>query len=460
MKKIFYKIFLAFLLCSYIPLLTIFMLNYWYTNNYIEVDRKNEMINIMENIKIENIKKQQFYDKEKGIYAKYIDLENQNEESTLFKLFNKLEVKADIREIPLEGYEVKQVKLSRITNHYYLIKRISNTEIIVIVTEIINPQIISKAMLNFYKTYSIIVIPLIFIVTYILSKKFAEPIETLEKISTKMTNQDFTDTIDIKAKDELSILAKNINKMANKLKSNNIELSELNNKLKIELMEKKKLLETEKNFMRALGHELKTPVAIINGYIEALQDGIIPEEEIDKTYQIMYNEGLSINKLIKDINDYLKLEFKNLEAVYEKINLKKLIENIIERYKLDIEQKNITLTMNCEELIIESDEKCLNIILNNLITNAITYVDERKIINIILKDGELRVENSSKEISEEILSKIFDPFYKGDTSRNRKYGGTGLGLSIVKNILEFLKLEYSFKYEKDSKNAVFLVKFL
>lgn len=460
MKKIFYKIFLAFLLCSYIPLLTIFMLNYWYTNNYIEVDRKNEMINIMENIKIENIKKQQFYDKEKGIYAKYIDLENQNEESTRFKLFNKLEVKADIREIPLEGYEVKQVKLSRITNHYYLIKRISNTEIIVIVTEIINPQIVSKAMLNFYKTYSIIVIPLIFIVTYILSKKFAEPIETLEKISTKMTNQDFTDTIDIKAKDELSILAKNINKMANKLKSNNIELSELNNKLKIELMEKKKLLETEKNFMRALGHELKTPVAIINGYIEALQDGIIPEEEIDKTYQIMYNEGLSINKLIKDINDYLKLEFKNLEAVYEKINLKKLIENIIERYKLDIEQKNITLTMNCEELIIESDEKCLNIILNNLITNAITYVDERKIINIILKDGELRVENSSKDISEEILSKIFDPFYKGDSSRNRKYGGTGLGLSIVKNILEFLKLEYSFKYEKDSKNAVFLVKFL
>ena len=314
-------------------------------------------------------------------------------------------------------------------------------------------------MIGIYKQYSLFIIPILLIGSYIISKKFSEPIEILEKVSTQISNSDFTERVEIKSKNELESLGNNINKMATKLKQNIDELNLLNEKLKVELEEKEKLLETEKMFMRAIGHELKTPIAIINGYIEALQDNIIEEEEIAKTYNIIYEEGMSINKLVKDINEYLKLEFKNLELCYEKIQVRGLIKDSLKKYKLDIEQKNIKLIESYEDKELNTDIKLFNIVLNNLITNAITYVDERREIDIELTDKSLIISNTSKEISEETIDKIFNPFYKIDDSRNRKYGGTGLGLSIVKNILEALNLKYSFSYDKEEKKVKFIIVF-
>ncbi|WP_349291788.1 ATP-binding protein [Fusobacterium sp. DD26] len=89
-----------------------------------------------------------------------------------------------------------------------------------------------------------------------------------------------------------------------------------------------------------------------------------------------------------------------------------------------------------------------------------TYVDARREIGIILKDGELTVENSSGELSPELMKNLFNPFYKGDDSRHRKYGGTGLGLSIVKNLLDVLKFDYSFEYDYSRGYVVFKIKFV
>lgn len=212
--------------------------------------------------------------------------------------------------------------------------------------------------------------------------------------------------------------------------------------------------------MRAIGHELKTPVAIINGYIEALQDGIIEETEKEKIYEIIYNEAMSIDKLVKDINSYLKSEFKDLKPTFEKINMKKVIEFGLKKYSLDIEQKKVDLRLELEDLEIKTDVKIFNIILNNLLTNALTYMNDEKKLGIYLRDNSLVIENSTDTISDEVIEKIFNPFYKIDSSRNRKYGGTGLGLSIVKNLLEALNLKYSFTYDKDRKFVKFTIIFL
>lgn len=460
MKRVFYKIFFAFLMCSYIPLIAIFIMNYLYTTRYLENDTKNKMIELVNVVDIDQLKLKQKYDEKSGAYFRYMNMEEQSELNSLFKLFNKLEVKTDIRNIPIGDYVVKEVKLSRITNHFYLIKKISEKEVITVTTEIINPKLIKEVILKFYKTYSLIALPLIFIVTYILSQKFAKTIETLEKISTQISNSNFTETVDIKSKNELESLGNNINKMAKQLQNNIEELSTLNERLKKELKEKENLLETEKNFMRAIGHELKTPVAIITGYIEALQDEMIEEKDIKKTYEIIYNEGMSISKLVKDINDYLKLEFHHGDPIFESTNIKNLIENSLEKYYLDILQREIKLNKIYKETEIKTDAKLLGIVLNNLLTNALTYVDERKELEIELTKNELRISNSSEYISKETFEKIFNPFYKIDKSRNRKYGGTGLGLSIVKNLLEILKFEYSFTYDENRKFAVFTIKFL
>lgn len=135
-------------------------------------------------------------------------------------------------------------------------------------------------------------------------------------------------------------------------------------------------------------------------------------------------------------------------------------EKGLKKYSLDIEQKKVDLRLELEDLEIKTDVKIFNIILNNLLTNALTYMNDEKKLGIYLRDNSLVIENSTDTISDEVIEKIFNPFYKIDSSRNRKYGGTGLGLSIVKNLLEALNLKYSFTYDKDRKFVKFTIIFL
>lgn len=464
MKKIFYKIFIYFCLAAYLPLFLIYIFNFFYVDRYIVENKKKALIEVVENIDVNEIKnkrKEELKYKDGGeVYIRYINFLEQDNGSEFLKILNKSENKFNIKDMSLNEYDIKTVKLSSITNHFFLIKKISDNEIIAVVGEIIVPDVVAGIILGIYRQYSLIIIPILLLVSYMVSKKISEPIEILEKVSSQISNSNFTDKVEIKSKNELGSLGDNINKMAKQLQNNIKELSLLNEQLKVELVEKEKLLETEKVFMRAIGHELKTPVAIINGYIEALQDDMIEGEEIKKTYDIIYKEGMSISKMVKDINDYLKFGFKQGETNLIECNINSLLNSVLEKYCLDISQREIRLKKVCQDVEKKVDIKFMEIILNNLITNAITYVDECKEIEIELSKNYIKISNSSEYISEETFEKIFNPFYKIDKSRNRKYGGTGLGLSIVKNLLEFLNLEYSFIYDEKRKFVVFTINFL
>ena len=229
--------------------------------------------------------------------------------------------------------------------------------------------------------------------------------------------------------------------------------------MKIELKEKEKLINFEKDFMRSIGHELKTPIAIINGYIEALQDDIISDEEKGNVYSIIYNEGIFLDKLIKNLNTYLKYEFSFSDESYEEFHLKDILEEKLNKYNLDFIKKDIELITDIDEDTIFIDKYRISIILNNLFTNAITYVDDRKVIEIEFKNKILKISNSSEFIPEEKFKNIFRPFYKLDSSRNRKYGGAGVGLSIVKNILTSLNLEHSLVFNSEKNYVIFTIKF-
>ena len=464
MRKIFYKIFLYFCLAAYLPLVLIYAFNFFYVDKYIVEDKRSTLIKIAEDIDIEHLKEIKKEDIKYGenkidIYLRYIDLNENSGSADFFKFFNRTEMKVDTKKMKLNEYDIKTVKLSSLTNHFFLIKKISNHELIVVIGEIIVPNVVTGIMVGIYKQYTLFIIPILLIGSYLISKKISEPIEILEKVSTQVSNSDFTEIVEIKSRNELESLGNNINKIASKLKQNIDELNRLNEKLRVELKEKENLLETEKTFMRAIGHELKTPVAIINGYIEALQDGVVEEKDREKTYEIIYNESMSIDKLVKDINGYLKSEFKDLKPNFEKFNMKKIVELGLKKYSLDIEQKDVQIKIELEDLEVVTDIKLFNIILNNLFTNALTYMNDRKLLRIELKDSRLVIENSADIISDDVMEKIFNPFYKIDSSRSRKYGGTGLGLSIVKNLLEALKLDYSFIYDKDTQMIKFTINF-
>lgn len=455
MRRVFYQMFLTLTICIHIPIIIIYLLHLRYTENYLESRIDDKLLNA---IKISNVSRGHQREEFNDVMIHYIDLDIRGSyKNPILKLIRE---KGNVRieKIPVGKCILSKLNISQITNHYFIVKKLSSSEIIIATTEMIKVETIENIISDLYKYYLMLIIPIIIVVSYCISRYLSRPIEVLERISTKMSNLDFNEKVEINRKNELLTVANNINEMAMRLKNNIIELNKKNKILKKELMEKKRNSEKEKMVLRAIGHELKTPIAIINGYLEALQDGLIAEDEVKNIYSILYHQGEGINKLIGEINYFLSLGRKDIELQIEELSLREFISKNLEKYNLDFEQKKIDLEIDCKIEKISTDIKCFNIIFNNILTNAITYVDKRAMIKILCKDDWIKVINSSDKLEADVLEKVFEPFYKSDSSRNRKYGGSGLGMAIIKALVEILKLECSFDYDEKEGVAIFEIK--
>ena len=462
MKKIFYKIFFTLIMITYIPLILLYSFHSFYMKSYIERKKIVELDKIVHTIDENKIafEIQNELKKNKDIKLEIIDGKEDRHKLELFNYLNKRFWKIDFEKMAINSVEVRFEKSTNFLNKIYMIKKIGDNKYAVISSLMVIPEIIYKIILSSYIYVTPFLLILMLILSYFISKKMSVPIEGLEDISTRVLNLDFSKSIDFKGNNELTVLGNNITTMAGNLKKNNDELKILNEKLKFELEKNQKFMKFEKEFINSVSHELKTPIAIINGYIEVLQDKIIvDEEEIEKIYSVMYKEGLYLDKMIKDLNSYHSYEHEFFTIKKEKFNFKEFLQDILNKYLLDIEEKNIRLKIDIEDKIIEEDLKKIDVVINNLLTNAITYTDNRGIINIIFKNNIFIIENSCEYISNENMEKIFKPFYKLDFSRKRKYGGTGLGLSIVKNILDFLHILYKVEFDKEIEFFVFQIEF-
>lgn len=462
MKKIFYKIFFILVIATYMPLVIIYGFNNFYINEYIKKKKAKDLkeITAFVNINSFSAEYKKKIEETEDIKIDIVDLASEKPKTYIFEYLNNRDLKIDIEHMKINESIVKFVKRTNLLNNVYIIKKVDEEKFIVISSLMVIPEVISHIILSAYFYVTALIIPVVFILTYFISKKMSRPIELLEEVSKKMSNLDFSKTIEFKSDDELTRLGKNINNMAQVLKNNIDELNFVNKQLKKELETNENLMKFEKEFMNSISHELKTPIAIINGYIEMLQDKMIKNpEEIEKIYSVMFDEGVYLNNMIKDLNSYHRYESNFFKIEKKEIRIKDFITGLLTKYHLDIEERKLNLIVNIEDKVIIEDLGKLSIILNNLLTNAISYTDKRGIIEIKYKNNNLSISNSAETISEEKFAQIFQPFYKLDSSRNRKYGGTGLGLSIVKNILELLQLKYNMKFEKKRNFVTFDIKF-
>lgn len=461
MKKVFYKIFFTLIIITYIPLILLYSFHSFYMKSYIErkkIAELNKIVHMVDEKKI-TLEIPKELEKNKDIKLEIIDGKEDKHKLELFNYLNKRFWKIDLEKMPLNSVEVRFEKSTNFLNKIYVIKKIGDYKYAVISSLMVIPEIIYKIILSSYIYVTPFLLILMLILSYFISKKMAVPIEVLEDISTRVLNLDFSKSIDFKGNNELTILGNNITTMAENLKKNNDELKILNEKLKYELDKNQKFMKFEKEFINSVSHELKTPIAIINGYIEVLQDKIIDDQEgIEKIYSIMYKEGTYLDKMIKDLNSYHSYENEFFTIKKEKFKFNNFFQKILDKYLLDVEEKNIILKVDIEDAELEGDLKKLDVVINNLLTNAITYTDNRGIINIIFKNNIFIIENSSEHISKDNLENLFKPFYKLDFSRKRKYGGTGLGLAIVKNILDLLHASYEVKFDEDKKFFVFKIR--
>lgn len=308
---------------------------------------------------------------------------------------------------------------------------------------------------QFYMISGAIVICVGSICVLIFSKKMTKPIVEMSDIAENISNLNFEKRIEVKSKDEIGKLGESINKISEKLSAN---IEELKNDV-----------ERRKQLVRNMSHELKTPIGIIKGYAEGLKYGVADnQEKMQKYCNVLVEECDRMDKLILELLNHSMIEAGMVKLNITSFNLYELINDIIERFKAEMNEKGVTFDLKCENnFVISADRDMLEKVINNFITNAIDYVEGRNLIELKVeeKNNEIRISvfNTGTNIPIGAIDKIWDVYYKVDKARSRKYGGHGLGLSIVKSIIklhggstkvENVKDGVEFSFEIPQKNNI------
>ncbi|MBU5212848.1 sensor histidine kinase [Heyndrickxia oleronia] len=301
-------------------------------------------------------------------------------------------------------------------------------------------------MLGGYYIYLIIfVLLLIVLASFYFSKKIAKPLLQINDTTYKIANLDFSETIPITSKDEIGTLSYNINTLSNTLHS-------YINQLQEDIEKEKQLENTRKEFISGVSHELKTPLSIMKSCISILEDGVAKDKK-DYYFKAMTKEVDKMDMLIVDMLELAKFESGTYKMKMEVFFIDQVIEYICEQLAIDITNKQIQVYKQLSKIQVVANQHRIEQVITNFITNAIRYTPEHQsmMVSAIEENERVKVcvENKGAHISEKHLEKIWDRFYRGDTSRQRSKGGTGLGLAISKNILELHDSEYGAKNTED-----------
>ena len=284
------------------------------------------------------------------------------------------------------------------------------------------------------------------IIASIISRKFTEPITELNNIATSMSRLDFSKKyIEKDTEDEINNLGKSINIMSEKLEATIKQLRETNVELEKDIEEKSKIDEMRKQFISDVSHELKTPIALIQGYAEGLVENVNTDEESRKFYaEVILDEAEKMDDLVKSLLELMKLEYGKREFVSTKFDIVELINEVIRKCNVMLEENKIQVDFDqSKKIYVIADNFYIDQVVTNYFTNAIKHAEEvngKKQIRINIEEREnskirIKVFNTGEKIKEENINKIWQRFYKEDTSRNRDDGGTGIGLALVKAIM-------------------------
>ena len=222
-------------------------------------------------------------------------------------------------------------------------------------------------------------------------------------------------------------------------------------------LEKKETLNAD--FISNLSHELKTPLSVIGSYAVLLRRENLPEEKRNEYLDAIL---LSVRKLTDFVTGVLRLtrlENAEIPPPDERIDLTEMLENAVLGFETVIEEKNIAITCDLEPVVCVSCPSYLEIIWNNLLSNALKFTPENGSVSVILRgDGEdfvVAVKDTGCGMTPETGSRIFEKFYQGDTSHAQE--GNGLGLALVKKIIDIIGGSISVESEL-GKGSTFTVR--
>ena len=289
------------------------------------------------------------------------------------------------------------------------------------------------------------------ICSLLFSKAIVAPVERISASTERMMKLDRAAACAIHSKDEIGLLAQNVNDLYSNLLSTIEHLEQ--EKDRVSEMERAKV-----DFLRAASHELKTPVTALNATLENMILGVGKYQDYAAYLPECKNMVERLSKMIHEI-----LETSKLNGITEPptiVNLSELLEELCEPYQLIAAAHNISFSIDLQEtfavtLPISSFSKAVS----NVLANAVAYTEAGKTVTVFMDGHSLMIKNECVPIQSSEIPRLFEPFYRPDFSRNRENGGNGLGLYIVDALLTSINISYSFVPMKNPPGMCFTFQF-
>ena len=286
-------------------------------------------------------------------------------------------------------------------------------------------------------------------ITYFVSRSMTSPIREMKEIAQRLASGDFSRKVRIKSQDELGELGQSLNTMADELQATMENL--------------KRMDRVRTDFVANVSHELKTPLTLIKGYIETLEDKAINDtEKAGKFISIIKDHANRLSNIIDDLLSLSELELSRDSIEKSEFDLKSLVDDIALGFghALAAKQQKLTIEPQGQNFKIKADRDKIEQVFVNLIDNAIKYTEDGGLIKVCLvqqnREVVVTVEDNGVGIQKEHIDRVFERFYRVDKGRSRQLGGTGLGLGIAKHIVLAHKGEIRIESDVNRGTKVFV----
>ena len=268
------------------------------------------------------------------------------------------------------------------------------------------------------------------IIGRIFSKQITKNIKKLNRVAGKISILDFSEKAEIESGDEIEELSQSIDKM-----SDNLSLS----------------IENLKAFASNASHELRTPITVISTYAQALINGVVKNDyDKSKYYKAIAKESMDMNELVGNLLTISRLSSPGIKLNMSEVNILSILKQSIEKYEMLELEKDIEWNIKLKEQKVFCDIKIFKIAFDNIIQNALKYSKENDVILVYEINGRIYIENSIDGGGTGDISKLWEPFSRGDNANELSIEGNGRGLSIVKKIMELNKISCGIQL-KDKK---------
>ena len=334
------------------------------------------------------------------------------------------------------------------SDYYDLVGKLDNGFSIIIRSPISEVESFTRTIKRVFNYVAATLIIFCAVFVLFISNIFSTPIKKLSHSARRMANLDFDTKIDVDTKDEIGELGESMNELSSKLEDTISKLKTANIELERDIEEKRKIDDMRRDFLSHVSHELKTPIALIQGYAEGLKDNLFDDKENMEFYSdVIIDEAQKMNQLVQKLITLNEIEFGKFNINIERFDLVELINGVLNSTRILINEEYVNIVFEEQSPVwVWADEFLIEDAFTNYLTNAIHYVSEGGAIKIYFEknDNKLRlnVYNQGNRIDNEDIDKLFIKFYKTDKSRSREYGGSGIGLSIVAAIMQAHGKEY------------------